>query len=81
METKFNHSIKVPNQLRKAARFVKKAFEEGASVKGQIFEEKHAVIYKILSILYLLQTQNLVKSLNFVENTTIVCINCKSFQT
>lgn len=43
METKFKHSIKVPNQLRKAAKVVRKTFEEGASIKGLIFEEKHVV--------------------------------------
>lgn len=42
-ESKFNHSIKVPNQYRKAAKLLKQTFEQGASLKGLIFEEKHAV--------------------------------------
>lgn len=43
METKFNHSIKVPNQYKKAAKVLKNSLEKGASVKEQIFSEKHAV--------------------------------------
>lgn len=43
METKFNHSIKVPNQYKKAAKVLKNSLEKGASVKEQIFTEKHAV--------------------------------------
>lgn len=43
METQYNHSIKVPSQYRAAARLLKKTFEEGASLKGLIFQEKHAV--------------------------------------
>lgn len=43
-ETQFNHSVKVPMQYRAAARLLKKTFEQGASLKGLIFQEKHAVI-------------------------------------
>lgn len=43
METRFVHSIKVPNQYKKAAKLLKQTFETGQSVKGQIFEQKHAV--------------------------------------
>lgn len=43
METQFKHSIKVPNQYKKAAKLLKNSMERGASVKGQIFSEKHAV--------------------------------------
>lgn len=42
--TQYNHSVKVPSQYRAAARLLKKTFEEGASLKGLIFQEKHAVI-------------------------------------
>lgn len=43
METQFKHSIKVPNQYKKAAKVLKNSMVGGASVKGQIFSEKHAV--------------------------------------
>lgn len=43
MEGKFIHSIKVPNQYKKAAKLLKQTFESGQSVKGQIFEQKHVV--------------------------------------
>lgn len=43
METKFKHSIKVPMQYKKAAKVLKNSLEKGASVKEQIFTEKHAV--------------------------------------
>lgn len=43
METQFKHSIKVPNQYKKAAKVLKNSMQSGASVKGQIFAEKHAV--------------------------------------
>lgn len=42
--TYFYHSVKVPTQYRVAARLLKKCFEEGGSLKGLIFQEKHAVI-------------------------------------
>lgn len=42
-ETHFKHSIKVPMQYKKAAKVLKNAIESGASLKGQIFAEKHAV--------------------------------------
>lgn len=41
----YHHSIKVPTQYRVAARLLKKTFEEGGSLKGLIFQEKHAVIF------------------------------------
>lgn len=43
METEFKHSIKVPVQYKKAAKVLKNSMESGASIKGQIFAEKHAV--------------------------------------
>lgn len=43
METKFNHSVKVPIQYKKAAKILKNSMESGESLKGQIFAEKHAV--------------------------------------
>lgn len=43
METEFKHSIKVPMQYKKAAKVLKNSMQSGASVKGQIFSEKHAV--------------------------------------
>lgn len=42
-ETQFKHSIKVPMQYKKAAKVLKNSMETNASVKGQIFAEKHAV--------------------------------------
>lgn len=43
MDKQFKHSIKVPSQYKKAAKVLKNSMESGASVKGQIFAEKHAV--------------------------------------
>lgn len=43
MEEGYKHSIKVPNQYKKAAKVLKNTMESGASIKGQIFAEKHAV--------------------------------------
>lgn len=43
MESEFKHSIKVPMQYKKAAKMLKNTMESGASIKGQIFAEKHAV--------------------------------------
>lgn len=45
METKFTHSVKVPNQFRKAAKLLKSSMVEHKSLKTQIFNEKHAVKY------------------------------------
>lgn len=42
-ETQFKHSIKVPVQYKKAAKVLKNSMESKASIKGQIFAEKHAV--------------------------------------
>lgn len=42
-ETQFKHSIKVPVQYKKAAKILKSSLESNASIKGQIFAEKHAV--------------------------------------
>lgn len=42
-ETQFKHSIKVPIQYKKAAKVLKNSMESNASIKGQIFAEKHAV--------------------------------------
>lgn len=42
-DSQFKHSIKVPMQYKKAAKVLKNSMESGASVKGQIFAEKHAV--------------------------------------
>lgn len=42
-ETQFKHSVKVPNQYKKAAKILKTSMESNASIKGQIFTEKHAV--------------------------------------
>lgn len=44
MESKFQHSVKVPTQYKKAAKVLKNAMEQrGASLKTLIFSEKHAV--------------------------------------
>lgn len=43
METKFNHSIKIPTQYRAAASTLRKTLEEGESVQNQIFNAKHVV--------------------------------------
>lgn len=42
-DSQFKHSIKVPMQYKKAAKVLKNSMEGGASIKGQIFAEKHAV--------------------------------------
>ena len=44
METKFEHSVKVPNQYRKASKLLKDTIENRSSLKSLIFAEKHAVI-------------------------------------
>lgn len=41
--SEFKHSVKVPVQYKKAAKMLKNTMESGASIKGQIFAEKHAV--------------------------------------
>lgn len=43
----FVHSVKVPNQYRKAAKTLQNAMENDASIKHQIFNEKHAVRIEI----------------------------------
>ncbi|KAJ6638470.1 28S rRNA (cytosine-C(5))-methyltransferase [Pseudolycoriella hygida] len=50
MEGKFNHSIKVPNQYKKAAKLLKQTFESGQSVKGQIFEQKHVLTNRLYAL-------------------------------
>lgn len=43
MDTKFQHSVKVPTQYKKAAKVLKNSMEQRASLKTLIFSEKHAV--------------------------------------
>lgn len=73
METKFNHSIKVPNQYKKAAKVLKNSLERGASVKEQIFSEKHAVNEILFLQLYI----NFKPNINFSENKSFVRIDIK----
>ncbi|XP_037028105.1 28S rRNA (cytosine-C(5))-methyltransferase isoform X3 [Bradysia coprophila] len=51
MEEKFIHSIKVPNQYKKAAKLLKQTFESGQSVKGQIFEQKHVITNRLYALI------------------------------
>lgn len=50
--TEFKHSIKVPVQYKKAAKVLKNSMESNASIKGQIFAEKHAVKHKFSMCIY-----------------------------
>lgn len=54
MNDTFHHSIKVPTQYKKAAKILKSSIEQGASLKGEIFTEKHAVrlLFMFIFIIY-----------------------------
>ena len=41
--TIFKHSVKIPTQYKKAAKFLKNTYEQGTSPKSQIFEDSHLV--------------------------------------
>lgn len=42
----FTHSVKVPTQYKNAAKILRKAVQDGASLKSLIYEETHAVSTK-----------------------------------
>lgn len=78
-ESEFKHSIKVPVQYKKAAKILKSSMEGGASIKGQIFAEKHAVNTHIILCIYKYRIMNLFYNF-FIENKSIVCANNKNFK-
>lgn len=49
--TSFKHSIKVPNQYKKAAKLLENSMVGGKSLKGMIFEEKHAKTNRLYALM------------------------------
>lgn len=49
--TAFKHSIKVPNQYKKAAKLLENSMVGGKSLKGLIFEEKHAKTNRLYALM------------------------------
>lgn len=47
----FKHSIKVPNQYKKAAKLLENSMVGGKSLKGLIFEEKHAKTNRLYALM------------------------------
>lgn len=50
-QTTFKHSIKVPNQYKKAAKLLENSMVGGKSLKGLIFEEKHAKTNRLYALM------------------------------
>lgn len=49
--TTFRHSVKVPNQYKKAAKLLENSMVGGKSLKGMIFEEKHAKTNRLYALM------------------------------
>lgn len=49
--TSFKHSVKVPNQYKKAAKLLENSMVAGKSLKGLIFEEKHAKTNRMYALM------------------------------
>lgn len=79
-DSQFKHSIKVPMQYKKAAKVLKNSMEGGASIKGQIFAEKHAVSSMVFISMYHLSALKYKFLVHLSENKSFIRIDNKNFQ-